>query len=107
MARHFFSGGMMPSADLALHFQRDLVLDRRWWLPGTHYQRTAEAWLANLDARRDEVRAVLGAHAAHADGMEAERAVGRWRLFFLACAELFGHGGGSEWGVAHYRMARR
>jgi len=107
MARHFFSGGMMPSADLALHFQRDLVLDRRWWLPGTHYQRTAEAWLANLDARREEVLGVLAAHAAHADGLEAERAVGRWRLFFLACAELFGHCGGSEWGVAHYRMARR
>ena len=103
MARNFFTGGLMPSRDLLLHFQRDLVVEASWTLSGDHYQRTAEAWLANLDARRAEAEALfVGTHGVAG----ARRAVQRWRMFFLACAELFGHHGGSEWGIAHYRFAR-
>jgi cyclopropane-fatty-acyl-phospholipid synthase len=103
MARHFFTGGVMPSADLLPAFRGELTLEERWLVPGIHYAQTAEAWLANLDARRAEALSVL----ARAYGT-AEAAVWfeRWRLFFLACAELFGYRGGREWLVAHYRFAR-
>jgi len=104
MARHFFSGGMMPSDDLALRFQDDLKLVARWRWDGTHYARTAEAWLANMDARREPVMSIL------AQTYGAERAAlwwTRWRLFFMSCAELFGHDAGREWWVAHYLFEPR
>ncbi len=104
MARHFFSGGMMPSDDLALRFQDDLALLARWRWDGTHYARTAEAWLANMDARRAAVWPILeqtyGAERAGLWWM-------RWRLFFMSCAELFGHDQGREWWVAHYLFEPR
>ena len=103
MGRHFFSGGMMPSVDLAAHCRGGLEELRRWWWPGTHYARTAEAWLDNLDAQRAAVTAVL-AQAGGAD--EARLWLHRWRLFVLACAELFGYAGGGEWGVSHHLFER-
>jgi cyclopropane-fatty-acyl-phospholipid synthase len=102
MARHFFTGGVMPSADLLPAFAGALDLEERWLVPGTHYARTAEAWLDNLDARRAEALAIL----ERAYGRDARRWLARWRLFFLACAELFGYRGGEEWLVAHYRFAK-
>ena len=104
MARHFFSGGMMPSDDLALRFQDDLRLLSRWRWDGTHYARTSEAWLANMDARRESLWPIV------AQTYGAERAGlwwMRWRLFFLSCAELFGHDHGREWWVAHYLFEPR
>ena len=104
MARHFFSGGIMPSDDLLRHHPRDLVVEAQWRVAGTHYQRTSEAWLARLDERRERVLPVL----AQAYGRDAAPLwLARWRLFFLACAELFGFRGGREWWVSHVRLAPR
>jgi cyclopropane-fatty-acyl-phospholipid synthase len=103
MARHFFTGGIMPSENLLLRFQRDLKLLERWRVDGTHYQKTSECWLANIDRRRGEVLEVL-AKAYGKD--EAERWFQRWRMFFLACAELFGYRRGQEWFVGHYLFER-
>ncbi|HET7505326.1 MAG TPA: cyclopropane-fatty-acyl-phospholipid synthase family protein [Kofleriaceae bacterium] len=97
MAREFFTGGLMPSVALLRAFQDDLAITCEWQLDGTHYARTAEAWYANLMAHRAEATAVLG----------DPRKLERWRVFFLACAELFGYRGGREWGVAHYRFEPR
>ncbi len=104
MSRHFFSGGMMPSDDLALRLQDDLKLLRRWRWDGTHYERTANAWLANMDARRAAVWPLLeetyGRDAAAQWWM-------RWRVFFMSCAELFGYDRGQEWFVSHYLFEPR
>jgi len=103
MGRHFFTGGLMPSADTLLHFQGDLAIEQRWLLPGTHYARTANHWLENQDRNRQEVMSVL----AQAYGAaEAARWNQRWRMFWMACAELFGYDGGNQWLVAHYRFSK-
>jgi len=104
MGRHFFTGGMMPSDTLLAEYQDDLVLERQWRQDGTHYQKTADAWLANLDARRGEALEILaGAYGAG----EKRRWLVRWRLFFMACAEMFGYADGGEWWVSHYRFKAR
>jgi cyclopropane-fatty-acyl-phospholipid synthase len=103
MGRHFFTGGLMPSEHTLLYFQRHLRLEEQWRVAGTHYERTANAWLALMDARRDAVMAALAAAYGASD---APRWFRRWRMFFMACAELFGYAGGTEWFVAHYRFAK-
>ncbi len=95
MSRRFFTGGTMPSDDLFPRFDRDLTVEEQWRVSGVHYARTAEAWLERLDANRAAVDAVVGKRDAES-----------WRVFFLACAELWGYRNGTEWLVSHYRFRR-
>ncbi|MGB1773013.1 MAG: SAM-dependent methyltransferase [Arenicellales bacterium] len=104
MSRYFFSGGMMPSADLPLKFQDSLCFKNRWDWSGVEYQKTAEAWLDKLDAARDEVFAIFSDTYGPAD---AKMWINRWRIFFMACAELFGMRGGDEWRVSHFLFNKR
>lgn len=104
MSRHFFAGGMMPSDDLALRFQDDLQLVSRWRWDGTHYERTSNAWLANMDERRAAIWPVLE-QTYGAD--QAALWWVRWRIFFMSCAELFGYDRGQQWWVSHYLFKPR
>jgi cyclopropane-fatty-acyl-phospholipid synthase len=104
MSRHFFSGGMMPSDDLPSRFQDHLQLLSRWRWDGTHYERTANHWLANMDANRIAIWPILEATYG---ASEAPRWWMRWRLFFMACAELWGYADGQEWWVSHYLFSKR
>ena len=104
MGRYFFTGGLMPAADTLLYFQNDLRLEQQWRVNGRHYQQTSEHWLQNTDTHRAEIlelfKATYGAD-------QAAIWLQRWRMFYLACAELFGYAGGEQWLVGHYRFARK
>ena len=104
MGRHFFTGGIMPSDDLLLHFQEGLVLQKRWSVSGTHYTQTLEAWLQNCDRECSRLRSLFEADLGKPCGAVQFQ---RWRMFFMACAELFNYRGGREWFVSHYRFAKR
>jgi len=99
MGRHFFTGGMMPSLDLFRHFDDQLRIERQWQVSGLHYWRTCEEWLRNADRHRREI---LDRFQCHLSPREAKLALQRWRMFFMACAELFRYNAGDEWFVAHY-----
>ncbi len=99
MGRHFFTGGMMPSENLLPQFQDDLTLRQQWTVNGNDYARTCEAWLRRLDA---QYAALKRRFAADVGNARAALLLQRWRMFFMACAELFRYRGGAEWYVAHY-----
>lgn len=103
MSRYFFSGGMMPSDDLPLHFQEKLKLKQRWRWDGTHYEKTANAWLANMDSAEQHITPILQQTYGEQDTVKWRN---RWRIFYMACAELFGYDNGQEWWVTHYQFER-
>lgn len=99
MSKYFFSGGLMPAADLLPRFDGDLRVEQKWEVGGTHYQKTSEAWLSRMDEGRAAIWPII--RAAYGTD-QSTRWWTYWRVFFMSCAELFGYAGGREWLVAHY-----
>mmetsp|Transcript_5360 Transcript_5360/g.14420 ORF Transcript_5360/g.14420 Transcript_5360/m.14420 type:complete len:368 (-) Transcript_5360:83-1186(-) len=105
MSRYFFTGGTMPSMDLLTRFQEHLVLEDMWYVNGVNYSRTLEAWLSKHDAYRQQLMPVM----AKAYGGEHAGRIwyNRWRVFYIACSELFGFNKGEEWGIGHYVFCKK
>jgi len=104
ISRYFFSGGVMPGNDLFLQYQDDLTLQQQWKWDGTHYQKTCEAWLRNMGENRSQIMLLLKQTYGE---MDAVRWFNRWRMFYLACSELFGFREGQEWWVSHYLFSKK
>ena len=104
MAREFFSGGMMPSHNLLLHFQEDVKIDCIWRLSGTHYEKTSLAWLKKMDKNKKQIIKIF--NKTYGED-QAQLWFQRWRIFYLSCEQLFGYENGTEWGVSHYRFVKK
>lgn len=99
MGKYFFTGGLMPAMDTLLHFQNELSIENKWSLSGQHYEKTARAWLENTDKNKDNIiKCFTDAYGKD----EAKLWLQRWRMFYMACEELFGYREGREWLVGHY-----
>ena len=103
MSKYFFSGGFMPSTSTFLHFQQHLSLEKQWQWSGKQYQHTANAWLNNMDQHQAELAPIF----AVTYGEDADIWWQRWRIFFMACAELFGYGQGREWVIGHFLFQKK
>lgn len=104
MSKYFFSGGVMPSNDLLLYFNDDLQIEQQWLVNGTHYAKTSEAWLDNMDTHKAEIMPLF------------EQTYGKdqavkwwvyWRIFYMSCAELWNYNHGNEWMVSHYLFHKK
>jgi cyclopropane-fatty-acyl-phospholipid synthase len=104
MSKYFFTGGIMPSDDLLFYFNDHLVEQKHWKVNGMHYSLTSEAWLRNMDARKKEIMPLF--EKTYGKG-QAVKWFSFWRIFYLACAELWGFNGGEEWIVSHYLFIKR
>jgi len=103
MSNYFFTGGIMPSHDLLSHFNKDLVIEQQWRQNGLNYTHTLEAWLKNLNRNEKRISDIFSEHY----GDDQIRIwLNRWRMFILACSELFAYGRGEEWGISHYRFEK-
>ncbi|OOQ60561.1 SAM-dependent methyltransferase [Mucilaginibacter pedocola] len=99
MSKYFFTGGMMPSDDLLFYFNDDMVVENHWQVSGNHYAKTAEAWLANMDKHKAEIIPIFKETYGNTQALKWWV---YWRLFYLACAELWAFNNGNEWIVSHY-----
>jgi cyclopropane-fatty-acyl-phospholipid synthase len=104
MSKYFFSGGIMPSEHLLYYFSEDMVVGKHWVVNGTHYAKTARAWLENTDKNKDKIISLFEKHYGKT---EAHKWFHYWRVFFLSCEELWNYKNGEEWFVGHYLLSPR
>lgn len=104
MSRYFFTGGIMPSNDLFSYFDEDLIIKTQWEVSGMHYHKTSEAWLRNMDAHKADIMPLFKATYGNEQALKWWV---YWRIFFMACAELWGYKNGTEWMVQHYLFTKR
>lgn len=95
----------MPSIDLLLFFQQKLSIENQWFVNGAHYSKTLEAWLGKQDAAYAQVMKLF--EATYGDAQQALVWLNRWRVFYIACSELFNYNKGEEWGVCHYLFTKK
>jgi cyclopropane-fatty-acyl-phospholipid synthase len=104
MSKYFFTGGIMPSDDLLLYFNEHLSIEKHWHVSGIHYSKTSESWLQNMDKNKSQIMPLF--ESTYGKDQAVKWWV-YWRLFYMACAELWGYNNGEEWIVSHYLFTKK
>ena len=104
MSKYFFTGGIMPGDHLLFYFDDEIPVEKHWHVSGLHYNKTSEAWLKNMDAHKKEI---IPLFAKTYGEKHALKWWVYWRIFFMACAELWKYNDGDEWMVSHYLFTKK
>jgi cyclopropane-fatty-acyl-phospholipid synthase len=104
MSKYFFTGGIMPGDNLLLYFDDEIPVEKHWHISGLHYSKTSEAWLKNLDAHKNEIMPLFEKTYGEKNALKWWV---YWRIFFMACAELWKYNNGDEWMVSHYLFTKK
>ncbi|MES2591498.1 MAG: cyclopropane-fatty-acyl-phospholipid synthase family protein [Bacteroidota bacterium] len=104
MSKYFFTGGIMPSDHLLLYFNEHLNIEQHWNVNGIHYSKTSEAWLQNMDKNKAEIMPLF--EETYGKDQAVKWWV-YWRIFYMACAELWRYNDGNEWIVSHYLFKKK
>ncbi|MES2287168.1 MAG: class I SAM-dependent methyltransferase [Bacteroidota bacterium] len=104
MSKYFFTGGIMPSDHLLLYFNEHMSIEQHWHVNGTHYSKTSEAWLENMDKHKNEIMPMF--ESTYGKDQALKWWV-YWRIFYMSCAELWGYNDGNEWIVSHYLFKKK
>ena len=75
-----------------------------WHVNGQHYAKTLRAWLNNFDKNKKNVFSVF---QKYKHNESSSVLFNRWRIFFIACEELFNFKKGKEWFVSHYLLEKK
>lgn len=103
MSKYFFTGGIMPSFDIFEKVQSRFQLEKKWAVNGNHYFKTCEDWLSNMDKYENEIMLIF--NECYPKG-EAKKWFNYWRVFYMACGELFKFNRGEEWFVGHFLLRK-
>lgn len=104
MSKYFFTGGIMPSDHLLFYFSGAFDIKNHWIVNGSNYEKTSNAWLKNMDDNKEEILKLFAGTYGEENKIKW---FAYWRIFFMACAELWGYNDGEEWFVSHYLFKRR
>ena len=98
MAKYFFTGGIMPSTSLIPNAALGFKLEKKWAINGNHYSKTLDSWLNFHDKNESKIIEIF----EKCYGKKSKLWSQRWRIFYLACSELFSFNEGNDWFVMHY-----
>tara|TARA_A100001015_G_scaffold129715_1_gene143910 strand:+ start:486 stop:1535 length:1050 start_codon:yes stop_codon:yes gene_type:complete len=104
IAKHFFTGGIMPNEKIFSYFQTQLLLLKQWRINGIHYHKTCEQWIKRHYLSKNEIVSLFEEYYGKGNGVRKWHA---WKIFFLSCSEIFRFKKGSEWMVFHYLFKKK
>jgi cyclopropane-fatty-acyl-phospholipid synthase len=101
MAKYFFRGGIMPSANLLFYFSDNFSVEKVWRVNGLNYKLTLDAWLRKMKNNKKTVFPILEDTYGKKN---AKKWWHYWNTFFISCSEAFGIHNGNQRFVSHYLL---
>ena len=97
MEKYFFSGGSMPNLDILKMIDHSYKIEELRRVSGMNYHKTLELWYENLKLNKNKIMKT----DFKDDKLSSKIHYNRWKVFILACSELFKLHNGEEYLVAH------